>query len=477
MPKRDRSKPPKTLKKRKQVTEAEPQQETPSLEYEDPYEDEYSSEADAIYHSGSSVGEAEEWEEFQNLKLEPTPDGNVQLVHDPNYHHLEEPQESDPKDVWKGDPRQIKKGEFLDFENEAYEYFYRTSVEWPCLSLDYLLGDTSGPPYTVNIVSGSQAGDNKNKVYVMKWSELYKTQEDDKSESSSDESQEGGDEPKLDYAEFPHQGVVNRIRAFQEQNIVATWSDRGTVCIYSLSSVLESLSSSQGIIRCKQPQSNFFEFGQEGYGLEWGYQGRLYAGAESIYQLDPNGSGWAHTKTFAGHKGPVEDIQKSPAEEFVFASCSVDGTIKIWDTRVESQDSQITINAHNTDVNVISWNKNETSQIASGSDDSTFKIWDLRFTQQQAACIKWHSDSITSICWNPFEASEIAVASADDTLTVWDLSVEAEGEVEPGYPPQLLFVHHGQEDIKEISYHSQMQFILSTASNSFNLFKPSINLQ
>ena len=54
-----------------------------------------------------------------------------------------------------------------------------------------------------------------------------------------------------------------------------------------------------------------------------------------------------------GHEASVEDIQWSPTEGNVFASCSVDRTIRIWDSRVHTA-PQLTVTAHASDVNVIS---------------------------------------------------------------------------------------------------------------------------
>lgn len=448
------------------------------LEFEDPGDDEWESETDAIYHSGSSVAEeVEDWEDFENLRLEEK-DGNIQLVHDPNYAPMEESSEESEREVWKGDPRQLRRDEYLDYENEAYDLFYRSSIDWSCLSLDTFPGPElcTGFPYTVYVVAGSQAADGNNRVYVMKWKELYKTKHDDK-ESSSDEEEieEEGDEAVLEFEEFPHEGVVNRIRSYDARSLVATWSDLGSVSIYDVSKPLGKLYSGSG--KGKGELLKRFNYDNEGYALCWGYDGVLYAGGDALNVYAPSGSSWEQVARYAGHKGSIEDIQRSPVEPTVLASCSCDRSIKIWDTRTAQHDSQITLpNAHSSDINVISWNTQETTQIASGSDDSSFKIWDLRFAQKQMACIQWHSDSITSICWNPQDSTELAVASADDRITVWDLAVEAEGEVEDGIPPQLLFIHQGQEDIKELTYHPQYSFIISTACNGFHLFKPSINL-
>jgi ribosome assembly protein RRB1 len=472
-----KSKPSKKLKK-----ETLPSHDSDdSLEYEDQGDDDFESEEDAIYHSGSSIGEAEEWEDFENLRLEDTETGDVRLVHDPTYQHPEESKEKpkQPKEIWTGDPRKLKQDEILDFENEAYDFFYRTSVEWPCLSLDLL--STPSPsdfPYTVYLVSGSQASNSDNKVYVMKWSELHRTKDDDREESSEDgisSDEEEGPEAKLEYAEFAHPGCVNRIRSNTDLGVVATWSDLGTVQIFNIKESLEKIETGAALIKCRSQSLASWRMGNEGYGLAWGYNGWLYAGGDCLFVYPFDGSSWSHTKTLTGHSGSVEDIVRSPVEPSVLATCSADKTIKIWDLRAANDDSQMTIAAHSSDVNVISWNPVETSQIASGSDDASFKIWDLRFTEKQAAHIQWHSDSITTIAWNPVDCSELAVGSADDRITIWDLSVEAEGEVEPGFPPQLLFIHQGQEDVKELVYHPCLNFIVSTAANSFNVFRANIN--
>ena len=78
----------------------------------------------------------------------------------------------------------------------------------------------------------------------------------------------------------------------------------------------------------------------------------------------------------------------------------------------------------------------------------------------------------------------LTASSEDGTISIWDLAVErdAEEELREGvvltgsdqYPPQLLFIHMGQKNIKEVMWHPVFTSLLvSTAEDGINVFKPS----
>ncbi|CAH8389262.1 unnamed protein product [Eruca vesicaria subsp. sativa] len=130
------------------------------------------------------------------------------------------------------------------------------------------------------------------------------------------------------------------------------------------------------------PLVNFSGHKDEGYAIDWSpaTAGRLLSGdcMSMIHLWEPASGSWTVDPfPLAGHTASVEDIQWSPAEANVFASCSVDGTVAIWDVRV-GKSPALSFKAHNSDVNVISWNRLASCMLASGSDDGTFSIHDLR---------------------------------------------------------------------------------------------------
>ncbi|OIW18025.1 hypothetical protein TanjilG_07609 [Lupinus angustifolius] len=106
------------------------------------------------------------------------------------------------------------------------------------------------------------------------------------------------------------------------------------------------------------------------------------------------------------------------------------------------------------------------------------------------AYFEYHKHPITSIEWSPHEASSLVVSSSDNQLIIWDLSLEKDEEEDAEFkaktqevnapqdlPPQLLFIHQRQKDLKELHWHTKIPgMIMSTASDGFNILMPS-NIQ
>lgn len=87
-------------------------------------------------------------------------------------------------------------------------------------------------------------------------------------------------------------------------------------------------------------------------------------------------------RSLTGHTGWVEDVQWSHTEEALLVSCSSDRSIRLWDTRSPPTQACVCAveNAHESDVNVISWNKFD-PLLLSGGDDALLNVWSLKTIQ------------------------------------------------------------------------------------------------
>jgi len=396
-------------------------------------------------------------------------------------------------------------GEELVCDESAYVMYHRAQTDSPCLSFD-IISDSLGNgreefPLTCYIVGGTQAERAQaNCVIVMKLSNLCKTQksedddDDDDSDSESDSEESASKRPGFAHSKLRHMGTVNRIRTavVGERHLAATWSETGRVHIWDLNPALSNTDSASPLTAISS-QSSLFTFSghqTEGYAIDWSSieQGRLATGDcrhnIHLWQPRPDATWHVDQRPYAAHSESVEDIQWSPSEANVFASCSVDKSIRIWDSRSAPNTAcKITLdNAHDSDINVISWNHKEQHFIASGGDDGVIKVWDLRQYKRTESLspvvnFHYHTGPITSLEWNPNDASVLAVSSADDRISIWDFAVEtddaaASTDKDVDVPPQLLFVHQGQKEIKELHWHHQLPgVIISTANDGFNIFR------
>ena len=360
----------------------------------------------------------------------------------------------------------------LEPDMTAYEMLHNVTAKWPCLTFD-VLWDTLGEgrrtyPATAHFVAGTQADQpNHNEIQVLKCANLTRTPQEDEDDDDESDTEE---DPELTCRAIPVTAGVNRIRASPSRDLphhVCAMLEDGRAVVYDI----ESEIGMSGLSNAKP--AHVLKHAAEGYAVDWATHIVTGDTAGQIRLTRMSESQFVSSPEYLGHTSSVEDLQWSPSEKTVFSSCSADGTIRIWDTRSRKRAPAITFTASTTDVNVMSWNTNVSYLLASGDDGGTFGVWDLR-SMKSVASFDWHKQPITSIGWHPHDESVLAVSSPSQT-TVWDLSVEPDPEEEPTdveIPPQLMFCHLGQQDVKEIRWHPQIPgTLITTAASGFNIFK------
>ena len=423
----------------------------------------------------------------------------------------------------------LKEGETLDYDNDAYEMLHRSKVEWPCLSVDFLLKENSSIsslkdfylpndkrkmtedkyPYNTYIIAGSQTNEKNGFFYFMKCYNMRKTKYDDDPDKGEDDDEEEDEDkinPFMKYEKIKVNGNINRVKSMKNSSICALWNDSPSVDIIDCEELFNNIEYKEEIrveesnnnknknkkikkdIKYKKIFKKSLPQKNEGFAIDWnnitpfvlasgGYDKKV-----SIFKpKDENVSDIILFGDYlTGHSDSVEDIQWSPNQENVLASCGIDKSIRFWDIRENSKNPpKIIKNAHNSDVNVISWNTVRNHLFASGGDDNTFKVWDLRyFDEPPITEIKWHTGPINSIMWDPFDESQLAVCSEDNRLSVWDFSVEPDEKklfdnFNHEIPQQLVFLHQGQINLKDVKFHPLFKnMLISSAENGLNLFRP-----
>lgn len=453
-----------------------------------------------------------------------------------------------PPQVWRGDAAALPEGQELTWSAEAYNMLHRFNTPWPCLSFD-IIPDAMGAgrsryPHTAYLVAGATAPNPRdNKLYVMKLSDMHRTQNDDNDDDPDAvvDDADVDDDAVLTMQAIPHPGPVNRVSVMPHApHVVASWAETGGVHLWDVRHKLAALDLSEqsegalgksgaAAVRGGQPPPSgpafsFMGHASEGFSLAWSgvHAGRLASGDTSggLFVWDPlsgaqatsmggsaGGSGpgvlgatWRiRPSTYTGHTGSVEDLQWSPNESEVLASCSTDRSVCIWDTREPRRPAmQFKANAAH-DINVISWNRKVPFLVLSGSDDGEICVWDLRELNKAGgnaeplARSSWHRKAITSIEWSPHDENCLVACSEDDSVSLWDMSLEPEtgadaaaakaagaddtAQAGPDIPAQLLFVHQGQSQIKEAHFHEQIPgAVITTSGSGFNVFKPDVKL-
>jgi len=233
------------------------------------------------------------------------------------------------------------------------------------------------------------------------------------------------------------------------------------------------------------------------------------AGAIRAFRIKPDGTVLVDAGSTKPHGDSVEDaVFARCGQAFLncrFATASCDRSVIISDPRVKGGRAA-RFRAHEADVNVLDWSYFDENALLTGGEEGGVRLWDLRNTQEPLKAFKYHSGPITSVRFSPNEPTVFASLSSDGLAAIWDYDIEgpadpdgagAEGTGTEGadpaevvesapsrypeatrkalgaLPPELVFLHMGLEDPKELAFHPQIPGCIAvTDLSGLQLFKP-----
>lgn len=179
-----------------------------------------------------------------------------------------------------------------------------------------------------------------------------------------------------------------------------------------------------------RPQHRCLGHTAEGYGLAWNplNAGHLLSGSDdaSICIWDINKASGVEVQPLhklSGHSSVVEDVDWHKHDGNIFGSVGDDGRCNIWDVRDNTgKPKHIIEQAHESEVNCLSFNPFNEYLFATGGSDGCVGLWDMRKMQQKLHALEGHSDGVFQVGWAPFNETILGSCSSDRRMHVWDLS-------------------------------------------------------
>ncbi|KAI3902464.1 hypothetical protein MKW92_008964 [Papaver armeniacum] len=150
-------------------------------------------------------------------------------------------------------------------------------------------------------------------------------------------------------------------------------------------------------------------------------------------------------KTFLGHKGEVNSV-KWDASGSLLASCSDDGTVKIWSM---NQDEYVhDLKKHTKEVYAVKWcptgpgtsNPNQSPILASASYDTTIKLWDV----EAGTLLRSLNDSGPVYCVSFSPNGEFLASGTLGNVNIWSVK---EG--------RIVKTYKGRGSIFEVSWNKE----------------------
>lgn len=124
------------------------------------------------------------------------------------------------------------------------------------------------------------------------------------------------------------------------------------------------------------------------------------------------------------HSRAITDINFSAHHPDRLATCAVDSFVHCWDLRTPSRPA-ISFSDWFAGATQVKWNRQDPHVIAS-SHDRFLRIWDDRMGAYPIKSIEAHNTKIYGVDWNRVRPGAVVTCSLDKTIKFWDYTVESD---------------------------------------------------
>jgi WD40 repeat protein len=125
----------------------------------------------------------------------------------------------------------------------------------------------------------------------------------------------------------------------------------------------------------------------------------------------------APRQKMAGHTDVINQILRLPGGQRIM-SCSLDGSIRIWDLESGTQVGEAWKDEECGGLPAIALSP-DGKKVVTGSDDGAVRLWDIE-TGKVIKKFTGHTDRVLSVSWRP-DGGRVVSGSDDKTFRVWDV--------------------------------------------------------
>ncbi|TPX33184.1 hypothetical protein SmJEL517_g03793 [Synchytrium microbalum] len=135
-----------------------------------------------------------------------------------------------------------------------------------------------------------------------------------------------------------------------------------------------------------------------------------------------------------GHERAVSDLNWSPHQAEMLATCSYDSFVHLWDLRGPVDKPAMSFPAWTAGATQVKFSRKSDVLLAS-SHDADLRIWDIRRGSSPVSLIRVGLSKIYGIDWSRTSDTEIATCSQDSRVQFWDVNRKTcSGVIDTGSP-------------------------------------------